>query len=79
MTNAEHLIENAISFFEKSKDISYEEFKENQLIKEQAELIGVSILDIWYMAQYIHYTYRPSIRDEIEDEMIEKYGYRLED
>ena len=83
MTTSEHLIENAITFFEHNEKLSanelYDRFMNNKLIIKQAKEVGISMRDIWYMAQYLWCAYIPYIREKVEDEMIERYGYEVED
>ena len=81
MTTSEHLIENAICFIEKhnNDENCYENFMGNKLIQEQAKFVGISMEDIWLIAQYVYYTYIPYIRNKVEDEMIKRYGYEVED
>lgn len=83
MTTSEHLIENALTFYEENRKLGahelYEKFMENKLLKKQAEFIGISMKDVWFMAQYLWCTYIPYIREKVEDEMIERYGYKVEE
>jgi hypothetical protein len=83
MTTSEHLIENAITFFEYNEKLSahelYDKFMNNKLIIRQAQEVGISMRDIWYMAQYINCVYIPYIREKVEDEMIKRYGYEVEE
>lgn len=82
MTTSEHLIENALTFYEENRKLGahelYEKFMENKLLKEQAEFVGISMKDVWFMAQYLWCTYIPYIREKVEDEMVERYGYGVE-
>ena len=78
MTTSEHLIENAIGFLEEHKENCYENFMENKLIQEQAKFVGISMRDIWLIAQYVCCVYKPFIRMQVEDEMVERYGYGVE-
>lgn len=79
MSTSEHLIENAIGFIEEHKENCYENFMENKLIQEQAKFVGISMRDIWLMAQYVYYTYIPYIRRKVENEIIKRYGYEVEE
>lgn len=83
MTTSEHLIENAITFFEDNKKLSvdelYDNFMNDKLIIAQAKEVGISMRDIWRMAQYIHCTYIPYIKNKTKHEMIKRYGYEVEE
>ena len=72
MTISEHLIENALNRIESG--YGYDDFVSTTILKEQAKQIGISLIDLWYMAQYIYYTYKPHIESEIK----ERYGYDID-
>lgn len=72
MTISEHLIENAIERLEMGYD--YDDFMSAKILKEQARQVGISLTDLWYMAQYIYYVYKPHIESEIK----ERYGYDID-
>lgn len=57
MSNAEHLIENAICTIEANQD--YEDFASQKYNIEMAKTIGVDLEEIWTMAGYVMYTLRP--------------------
>lgn len=75
MTISEHLIENALCQIEKTSYNTYEDFMSNKLLKKQAEKVGISMTDLWYIAQYVYYTYRP----EVEYKVKEKYGFDIDE
>ena len=77
MTNAEHLIENAIMCLEKGND--YDAFVDAKHNREMSRVSGINLDDVWRMAQHVVYTLKPSWLWKKEDEMIEAYGYKLED
>lgn len=77
MTISEHLIENAIERLEMGYD--YDDFMASKLLKEQAKQVGISMTDLWYMAQYIYYTYIPIIEGQIKEEMVKKYGFDIDE
>lgn len=72
MTISEHLIENAIERLEMGYD--YEDFMSAMVLKEQADKVGISLTDLWYMAQYVYYVYKPHIESEIK----ERYGFDID-
>ena len=59
MTNAEHLIENAMMAFKRDfeRDINDEKYRKsffsNEMNIDMATEIGISLEDVWYMAQYV--------------------------
>ena len=73
MTISEHLIENAIERLEMGYD--YDDFMSAKILKEQARQVGISLTDLWYMAQYIYYVYKPHIESKIK----ERYGYDIDE
>lgn len=79
MTISEHLIENALCFFERNKHLKSEILCENflidELLNEQAKEIGISMLDLWYVTQYIDCTYRPHIENKVKA----RYGYDIDE
>lgn len=77
MTNAEHLIENAVCCLEKNE--SFEMFSSRKYNVEMAEMQHIDLMDVWMMAQYVVYTLKSHWSWQKEDEMIERYGYKLED
>ena len=75
MSNIEHLIENAIGCIEEKK--SYDDFISADVNKRMLKLVKSPPQEIWYMAIYVYYTYRPSVIWETEDELEKRYGYRV--
>lgn len=75
MTISEHLIENALVQIEKNSYNSYEEFMTSELLQKQSKKVGISMTDLWYMAQYVYYTYRPSVEYKVK----EKYGFDIDE
>lgn len=73
MSNVEHLIENAIHFIETS-DNPYEALHNKRDI-DQAKAAGVSLNDIWLIAQHVYYTLRPEWIEQGRQEIITKHGY----
>lgn len=77
MSNAEHLIENAICCLERGEE--FEEFASQPCNIEMAEMQHIDLLDVWLMAIHVVYTLKQHWLWEKEDEMVAKYGYELED
>lgn len=77
MSIAEHLIENALALIERNPECSYEKFMSSELLKEQAEEVGISMRALWDMAQYVSCVYNLQLCDSAIDEMEKAYGYCL--
>ena len=76
MSNAEHLIENAIIDMEDNKDFEY--FSSQWHNKEMASESGINLDHVWAMAQHVVYTLKPIWISDKESEMEDLYGYRLD-
>lgn len=82
MMTSEHLIENALFEFEEANKEgirAYDAVTQSKIIQEQAKHIGISMNDVWYIAQYVYYCYKPYVEQKATRELIDKYGYELED
>lgn len=77
MTNAEHLIENAIFEIEGGK--SFEHFSNQKHNKMMGELSGINLSYVWEMAQHVVWTLKQDWLSDKEAEMENRYGYRLDD
>lgn len=64
MTNAEHLIENAIEIC--LKDGTFDDFKAIPWQQEYIDLYGITLQDIWAMAVHVVYTYKPEWEGKFE-------------
>lgn len=64
MTNLEHYTENAISFIKNGGE--YKDFFNQPLLKELSEETGISLSDMWEIAQYTVCTYKPWVKTELE-------------
>lgn len=73
MSNAEHLIENAICDFERNG--SFDWFLSAPHNKMMAEDVGISLQDVTQMATHILFTLKPIWIEEEQDKMIARYGY----
>lgn len=76
MTHEEHLIENAILNIQSGK--GYEDFAEGKHNKVMSELSGIRLDAVWLMAQHVVYTLKPGWIADKEQEMEDRYGYRLD-
>ena len=77
MSNIEHLIENAISAVEHHKDIL--EWKKEGHNRLMLLSVQAPAYEIWEMAQYIVYNYKPYVVNKTVDILEEKYGYPAPD
>lgn len=69
MSNAEHLIENAICTIERGE--SFEDFAADSHNQIMSETDGVKLESVWDMAQYVIYTYCKHLRDVAKEAMKE--------
>ena len=76
MTNAEHLIENAICNMENGKDFEY--FSSQKHNKLMSEMSNINLSSVWEMAQHIVWSLKPAWLSDKELEMENRYGYRLD-
>ena len=79
MTNSEHLIENVLYLIEHNEGNGYEAVMQSELIQQQAKAVGISMNDIWCIAQYVYYCYKPMIESRIAHQLIDRYGYEIDD
>ena len=75
MTNIEHLVENAIHCVEDHK--SFEEFSECEYNKRMLKEVDVSAKELWCIAMYAVYTYKPGIITNAELRIAGCYGYPI--
>ena len=57
MSNAEHLIENAVCCLERGQ--SYEDFADAKYNREMAEACRIDLIQVWLMAVYVVYNLKP--------------------
>lgn len=74
MSNLEHLIDSAIYYVE---HYSFEEFKETWSTNVNKKSVMAPLEEIWEIANYIYYTYRPYIEWKLRAKITEEYGYKL--
>lgn len=65
MSNAQHLLENAIISIEKNMD--FEDFTIQPHNKEMAEISNINLMQVWEMAMYVVYNLKPVWEDEWEE------------
>lgn len=65
MSNAQHLLENAIISIEKNMD--FEDFTIQLHNKEMAEISNINLMQVWEMAMYVVYNLKPAWEDEWEE------------
>ena len=75
MSNIEHLIENAVTALENKE--KYEDWLDAWYTKEQLKYVKSPPEEIWEMAIWCHYTYRPSFECDLSEEIEKKYGYPI--
>ena len=73
MSNAEHLIENAIMTFENYQ--SFDTFHNNNINKAMAEMVGISLDDVEAMAIHVIYAFKPNWEEAERDRLVKLYGY----
>ena len=76
MTNAEHLIENAIIRIDRGEDFKH--FSSQKHNKLMSEMSGISLNTVWEMGEHIVWSLRPVWLSSKESEMEELYGYSLD-
>lgn len=76
MTSLEHLFENAINCIESNK--CYNDWVKLPSTKANSKnMVYSDLADIWSLATYAVFTYKPSIVSQVTSEMEEKYGYKV--
>lgn len=73
MSNAEHLIENAIMNYEKLGN--FDIFLKSVYNREMADAIGISLDDVTAMAMHIIWAFKQDWIQQGREEMIKRYGY----
>lgn len=82
MMISEHLINSALREIERANQNGYDAHKcvmQSKNIQEHAKHVGISMDDVWYIAQYVYYCYKPYVEEKATRELIDRYGYELED
>lgn len=62
MSNIEHLLENAIAYLEEGK--TYEDFANAWHNQYMSTTCSTTLSDIWSMAIYVVYTFKPNLMEE---------------
>lgn len=80
MTNVEHYIENALCYLEKNhaKEDCFDSFFTNKRLIEGERKTGVSLRDMWQIAQYVFFDFRVNIENDLLEKVVEAYGYEVE-
>lgn len=75
MSNIEHLLENAIDDMAAKK--SFEEWKQKYPNSAILQFVEATAEEIWMMAQYVLYTYKPWLLEKCHKEAERIYGYPM--
>lgn len=76
MTSLEHLFETAINCIESNQ--CYNDWVKLPSTKTNSKnMVYSDLADIWSLAAYAVFTYKPSIVSQVTSEMEEKYGYKV--
>jgi hypothetical protein len=73
----EHLISDAYHAIEKHQ--TFEQWRDEIYTQDNLPYVYATAREIWDMAQYVYFSIKPCIEWDKEDEMIKKYGYKLEE
>ena len=73
----EHLISSAYHAIDEHQ--TFEQWRNEIYIQDNLKRVAATAHEIWAMAQYVYFSIKPFIEWDKEDEMIKKYGYKLED
>lgn len=73
----EHLISSAYNAIEKHQ--TFEKWRDEICTQNNLAYVYATALEVWTMAQYVYFSIKPCIEWDKEDEMIKKYGYKLEE
>lgn len=73
MTNIEHLIETSLVYLDDDK-MNYDEWYEHIKDNWNWEDTFITLEELWYITQYVVYTYKPCLIYDIE----EKYGIQID-
>lgn len=75
MSNIEHLIDSAIEAKERKETFNNWIHFETTIIN--ARNTHISLEEIWEIADWVYYTYRPYIEWKITQELEQDYGYKV--
>lgn len=73
----EHLISGAYHAIEKHQ--TFEQWRNEIYTQDNLSYVYATSREIWEIAQYVYFSIKPCIEQDKEDEMIKKYGYKLEE
>ena len=75
MSNIEHLIENAVTALENNE--KYDDWLNAWYTKEQLKQVKSPPEEIWQMAVWCVYTYKPSYTLDLSKQFESAYGYPI--
>lgn len=73
----EHLISSAYHAIEKHQ--TFEQWENEIFTQDNLKCVHATAREVWLIAQYVYFSIKPFIEWDKEDEMIKKYGHKLED
>lgn len=73
----EHLISSAYHAIDEHQ--TFEQWKDEIWTQDNLPYVWATAQEVWTIAQYFYFSIKPCIEWDKEDEMIKKYGYKLED
>lgn len=78
MTSLEHLFETAIECIESNQCYNdWVKLDSTVINAKNMNPLTTDLMDIWEMAQYAVFTYKPSIVAQVTNEIEGKYGYKV--
>ena len=75
MSNIEHLIESAVECLEHS--YTFDEWKESWFTNTNKQNVKAPLEEIWGMAVWVYYDYRPYIEWKVTQKLEQEYGYKV--
>ena len=75
MSNVEHLIESAIDYLKNS--YTFNEWKESWLANVNKQNVKATLEEIWIIALWIYYDYKPYIEEKVIQQLEQDYGYKV--
>lgn len=76
MTKIEHLLENAIVEIENG--LGYDSWRKDPVNKIMLKEVTALPEEIWAMAVYVYFDYKPYIETITRDEIEKEYGYKID-
>ena len=75
MSNIEHMIDSAISYLDNS--YTFEDWKDTWSTNVNRQGVTATLEEIWTIANWIYYDYKPSVELKTRIEMENDYGYKI--